>query len=239
MKEHNEGQAGKPMLSLKNKAIILCVLAVLLIVTVLGVKAWHNHAVEQAYQQALRDAGANHQVVEVTPDMKVDAATIREVIAPAAKLISYEYFYTDADQYEKSAHFFGSNIKVPFTTDRSIFTYAGTISAGVDLSTANIEADDVKKLVTVTLGAPKVLAHQLDLDSFQIYDVKNSIFTTVNLRDYVDMQAALMKKQEEKLAVNTDFWQKLEENTKSILDGLIKSSGAAADYTVIYVWTEE
>lgn len=212
--------------------------AVLALACVVGVKVWHDREVARVRREWETQLGSDRQVVEVTPDFKVDAATIREVIAPASKLISYQYFYTDADEYEKSSHFFGTDVKVPFTTDRTIFTYSGTISAGVDLSKMKVETDDVKKLISVELPAPEVLAHELDLRSFRSYDVRNSIFTTVDLTEYAGMQAALKDKQEAKLSVNEEFWKNLKENTKTVLNGLLTASGAAGDYTVLYYWAK-
>lgn len=194
---------------------------------------------EKAYQQALAEAGAQTQVVEVEKGFKVSATTLREVIAPASKLISYEYFYTDADQYEKSKSFFNTSVKVPFTTNETVFTYSGTISAGIELNKVLFDVDNDEKTIVVFLPEPEILAHQLDMESFKAYDVKKSVFTRVDLNEYADMQKALMDKQEEKLMQNEKFWTNLKNNTQGIISNLITASGKIDEYKITYEWTDE
>lgn len=191
---------------------------------------------EDAYQQALNESGAQTQVIEVEPGFKVTSTTLREIIAPASKLISYEYFYTDADQYEKSQPLFNTNIKVPFTTNQTVFTYSGTISAGIELSKIVFDVDNDEKSIRVLLPAPEILAHQLDMNSFQFYDIKKSVFTRANLGDYTEMQSALMEKQETKLWQNSKFWDNLKNNTQSLINGLITAHDKINKYTITYEW---
>jgi len=194
---------------------------------------------EAAYQQALSESGAQTQVIEVEPGFKVTSTTLREVIAPASKLISYEYFYTDADKYEKSQPLFNTNIKVPFTTNQTVFTYSGTISAGIELSKVVFDVDNDEKTIRVLLPAPEILAHQLDMNSFQFYDIKKSVFTRADLGDYTEMQSALMEKQETKLWQNEKFWNNLENNTQSLINGLITAHDKINEYKITYEWPND
>lgn len=223
-----------------NYIIIVLVMALLCAAAVFADHMIMQHTaaeqIESAYQQALTEAGAQQQVIEVAPDIKVDAATIREVIAPASKLIAYEYYYTDADVYEKKAHFFGSGVPVPFTTDRTVYTYSGTVSVGIELKDIEVAVDDAKKQINIQLPLPQILSHQLDLDSFKTYDVKNSVFTNINLEEYVGMQTELMNKQESKVRANDDIWKKLKENTEEVLRGLITATGQTDNYDIVFNW---
>lgn len=194
---------------------------------------------EDAYQQALTESGAQTQVIEVEPGFKVNSTTLREVIAPASKLISYEYFYTDADQYEKSQPLFKTNIKVPFTTNQTVFTYSGTISAGIELSKVVFDVDNDAKTIRVLLPEPEILAHQLDMGSLQFYDIKKSVFTRVDFGDYAEMQAALMEKQEIKLGQNEKFWENLKTNTQTLIHNLITASGKIDEYSITYEWPDD
>ena len=191
---------------------------------------------EEAYQKALNESGAQTQVVEVEPAFKVNSTTLREVIAPASKLIAYEYFYTDADKYEKSQPLFNTSIKLPFTTNQTVFTYSGTISAGIELGKVVFDVDNDAKTIRVLLPEPEILAHQLDMESLQFYDIKKSVFTRVDLGDYAEMQSALMEKQETKLMQNDTFWKNMKENTRNLLNGLITASGKIDEYTITYEW---
>lgn len=176
-------------------------------------------------------------VISTTEPFYVTPSTLREVVAPAAELVSYKYFYTDADVYEKSAYVF-KKIKVPFSTDKTVFTYSGVISVGVNLDDTEIEVDDDKKTIQITLNEPYIMSNQIDNDTFQAYDVKNSIFTSVNISEFVALKDALEKNQEEKLMKNDEFWKQIKISTTNTISSLINASKEAEDYTISYVWKD-
>lgn len=168
------------------------------------------------------------------PEVIVTAATLREVVAPAAELTAYKYYYTDVDTYEKSQKIW--KFKVPFTTDKSVFSYSGEIGAGIDLDDAEFTVED--KSITVTLPKPDVLYHELDEKSFQSYDIKNSVFTSTDISEYADMIAALKARQEQKLNDNAEFWKSVKANTETVLRGVMTASGQLDEYTVSFAWAE-
>lgn len=176
-------------------------------------------------------------VLSTTEPFYVTPSTLREVVAPAAELVSYKYFYTDADVYEKSAYVF-KKIKVPFSTDKTVFTYSGVISVGVNLDDTEIEVDNDKKTIQITLDEPYIMSNQIDNDTFQAYDVKNSIFTSVNISEFVELKDALEKNQEEKLMKNDEFWKQTKISTTNTISSLINASKEAEDYTISYVWKD-
>lgn len=176
-------------------------------------------------------------VISTTEPFYVTPSTLREVVAPAAELVSYKYFYTDADVYEKSAYVF-KKIKVPFSTDKTVFTYSGVISVGVNLDDTEIEVDNDKKTIQITLDEPYIMSNQIDNDTFQAYDVKNSIFTSVNISEFVALKDALEKNQEEKLMKNDEFWKQTKKSATNTISGLINASKEAEDYTISYVWKD-
>ena len=176
-------------------------------------------------------------VISSPSPIYVSPSTIREVIVPAAELVSYKYFYTDADVYEKSAYVF-KKVKVPFSTDKTVFTYSGVISVGVNLVDTEIEVDNDKKTIQITLDEPYIMSNQIDNDTFQAYDVKNSIFTSVNISEFVALKDALEKNQEEKLMKNDEFWKQTKISTTNTISSLINASKEAEDYTISYVWKD-
>ena len=172
--------------------------------------------------------------VVVTPEVTVTAATLREVVAPAAELTAYKYYYTDVDTYEKSQKIW--KFEVPFTTDKTAFSYSGVIGAGINLDDAEFTVED--KSITVALPKPGILYHDLDENSFQSYDIKNSVFTSTNVSEYADMLAALEERQEQKLTDNAEFWQSVKSNTETVLRGIMTASGQLDEYTIPFQWAE-
>lgn len=193
----------------------------------------HQEELTKEQLQAMAEKFANQKVIEVTKEIKVTEQTVREVIAPAGELVTYKYYYSDIGKYEK-AHRVG-NIKVPFTTDESVYTYSGTISVGIEMSDISISVNEDARQVNITLKEPVVLYNTIDEGSFEVYDIKNSVFTSTSLGEYVAFTGDLKKNQLEKIKNMSEFWESAKDNTENIITGMI--SGVTSDYKIHYVWT--
>lgn len=199
-----------------------------------------NHRIAKAreagYQQALEDVGAVPVPVELGEGAVVEAGMLMEAVQSAKDLIAYRYHYESVGNYLKERKFFGTELAVPFTQDRSIFAYRGTISAGVDLKDLTISVDHAKQVVSVFLPQPAVLAHEFEIDSFRIYDLKDSVFTKTSLADYAGMEGALKELQESRLADDEDFWSDVRANTELVLKDLFSMTGKIDGYSIEFVW---
>ena len=226
--------------SFKTKAIIICsvilVVSLAFLIQYLVLKSKANKDVLLAYEKARDENAAQIEMLKVNQEVKVDAMTLAKLIEPASELVSYKYYYTAAGVYEDSKKFFGSSVKVPFTTDKTIYMVDGIISAGIDISGVKFAVDDEKKTIDVSLPTPKILSHEVDSNSFQYYDVKNSVLNSSNLVDYAGMESALKEQQEKKLTENAEFWEKTKANVQNTLSGLINASGKTDDYHINYSW---
>lgn len=221
----------------KNKvtlALGTVAIAALIVVGVLISRVSSERARARELEKQIDDMKHQQEEVVVAPNTTVTAATLREVVAPAAELTAYKYYYTDVDTYEKSQKVW--KIKVPFTTDKSVFSYSGEIGAGIDLDDAEFVVDD--KAITITLPKPDILYHELGEKGFQSYDIKNSVFTSTDIGGYADMVAALKDHQAQKLRDNAEFWQNVRANTETVLRGILTASGQLDEYTVTFKWAE-
>ncbi|MBR1635642.1 MAG: DUF4230 domain-containing protein [Lachnospiraceae bacterium] len=223
--------------------IILGVIAVVIVAFAAQHFYYMIQAKKQAneYEQMLEEAEHNTQNIIVTDNISVEKATIMEAMKDAKELVVYKYYYTDVGEYSKDRNFklFQSKISVPFTTDKTLYTYTGTISAGVDLAKLdedNFKINDEKEKITITLPKPKILYHVIDDKKFQTYNVNNSVFTNSDLKDYKDFERKLKSEQEEKLKENDEFWDEVRNNTKKAIKDLLTLSGQINDYTIDFEW---
>ncbi|SFX12626.1 DUF4230 domain-containing protein [Ruminococcus sp. XPD3002] len=168
----------------------------------------------------------------VTTEEALTSITLDEILEPASELVSLKYCYTDADIYEKNKEWKG--MTVPFTTDKVVFTYSGTISAGIDISEVKYEIINDAKRIIVTLPEAKVLSHEMDEKGFKFYDVKKSVFTQTSLDDYTALMAELKEAKEKKLKEDGEFFKEVEENAQSVLENFLTVSEATKDYTVTF-----
>lgn len=166
----------------------------------------------------------------VTVDEAITSITLEEILKPASEVVSMKYCYTDADFYEQSKQAFG--IKVPFTTDKVVFTYTGIISAGIEMSEIEYDVNSVSKVIKVTLPEPKILSHQMNEKDFKFFDVKNSVFTETNLEDYASLMDTLKESKETKLKEDETFMKAVTENAQTVINDFFSISELTKGYTI-------
>lgn len=125
---------------------------------------------------------------------ELSAVVLESRLTGVSELASVSYTYTNMAQFESSNDFYG--VKVPFTTKSFILTYDGVIKAGVDLSEARVEVSGTA--VTVRLGAAKILSHEIEEDSVEIFDEKTSIFNPFTVEDFSSFQTDQKKAMEQR-----------------------------------------
>lgn len=125
---------------------------------------------------------------------RLDAVMLEARLTEISELAVVDYHYTNMAQFENSSDFYG--VRLPFTTKRFILTYDGEIKAGVDLRDAGVAVGE--NAVTVRLPEAKILSHEIDEDTVQIFDEKTSIFNPFTVEDFTAFQAAQKDAMEEK-----------------------------------------
>lgn len=132
-----------------------------------------------------------------------------------------DYRYTNMAQFTSSNDFYG--VTIPFTTKKFILPYDGEIKAGVDLSQARATVDGAD--VTVTLPATRILSHEIDEGSVEVFDEKTSIFNPFTVEDFASFQADQKAEMEEKAlgkGLLEQAAEKAEDSVKALLAPLLE-----------------
>lgn len=111
-----------------------------------------------------------------------------------SELATVEYHYTNMGKFENQVDFYGW--KVPLTKKSFIVSYDGTIKAGVDLSEVRVDVSG--GAVTVTLPEARVLSHEIDEESIQIFDETKNIFNPLQISDYTGFTSDQKKEVEQR-----------------------------------------
>ncbi len=172
-------------------------------------------------------------IVNYKPEEEESLTVVRleESIKDAQELVTLKYCYKDVAIYEQSKKIKGTTI--PLTTDRFLYTYTGEIKAGIDLEKIKIELDEQNKKIMVLLPSPEILSHTIN-PTGEEYDVKNSIFTEINLQKYEKEKDELKKEQETSLKLNSEFMNQVTDNAKLILQNLMTVADTEHKYTVVF-----
>lgn len=178
-------------------------------------------------------------VVFDDPDMIIEAKdhtvtvqNVIEVLAPASDLISTKYYYTDADTFEDFKDINGW--KLPFTTNKTVFVYDGVISAGVRLSEVTFDVDNENRVITVYMPDVEVLSHEIDMGSFQYYDVSKSVFNSTEMEEVTELFDELKQKEEEKFTGREVYMEQAKINAQTVISSFLRASEETKDFMVVF-----
>lgn len=210
------------------KKIIACVAGLFIIAAAYGIFA--NNIDDETTVNG-EHLGTQH--VEVSDEISINTKTLKDYVAKTEKLITCEYYYSEIGDYEKSKPFL--NFKLPFTTDKTLYTYSGKISAGINLKDLDFDVNDSRKTITVKYPPIQILAHDMD-QGFEFYDIKKAVFNRSDFNDFEEFRVTMKKQVEEKLMARDDFIKDAQDNAETIMEGLLTASGQIGDYTIKHQW---
>lgn len=162
----------------------------------------------------------------------ISSETVESSIKEAKELTTLKYHYKNIASFENSQEFQG--FKLPFTTKRFLYTYAGVIHAGVDLDKAKVDVNNEDKTVSVTLPKSKILSHDIDEKSVMFYDEKNSIFNPLDLEDYSNFRKEEEAKVE-KEAIDKGLLDEAYEQSKKAVEDILNINPEIAEHYTINV----
>ncbi len=175
------------------------------------------------------------KVVEVPVEVKkvITGEIIQEGLRDVGQLVTQEYDYTEIGTFDssKTVELFGYEVNVPLTQSKFIYSYDGTIKAGVDFTRITVEKVEDSKRVTVTLPKAAVLSSELDENSFQLYDEKNNIFNPFSVKDVNETNRNLKQHAEEK-AIRKGLLQRADANAKAMIRNFLISTYDLEGYMI-------
>lgn len=164
-----------------------------------------------------------------TAEPVITSDLLGQQLRTAQELVSVSYYYTNMARYENQLDFYGW--KVPFTTKTFIVSYDGIIKAGVDLSKATVEVDEVGKKILVTLPDSQVISHEIPEDSIEVFDESDNVFNRISITDYTaftgDQKAAM-----EQRATENGLLTSAGEKAGEAVDALLRYMPGMENYTL-------
>ena len=234
----NRGPSWKVMIALFT---IICLLGVGVFVLV-SQNSTHKRTIDEltATIQHLQDT-LNHMpnpsTIEVTPEIHVSIASLKELVAPTGKLTSCEYYYTISATFDKQSHFFSTSVAVPFSKDTVIYTQSGVIGAGVNLPEVNFDVDENAKQVTITMPSATIISHTVDTATVQ--RVNEAKIYPATDQEYEDFRSQMRADREKVVLENKDFWKNTRNNAEATVTRLLRVSPDLNEYELVYVWPSD
>lgn len=163
-------------------------------------------------------------------DHIVTITVIETIIEQASELVTLKYHFKDAASYENFKVFFGK--KVPFTTDKAVFTYKGTVAVGIELSEVKYKLDMEKKVITIELPELKITSNDIDPTSFEYPFKSDSIFNPTDMEDFTKLQAELEQAKAKEVLGDQEFMLAARSNTENVLRDFLTSADATKEFIV-------
>lgn len=179
---------------------------------------------------------AGTTVIEYQEEDNAKAAVtisyLQKLIEPASDLVTVKYFYKDADTYTNTKQFFDH--AVPFTTNEVVFTYTGIVSLGIDVSQCGFSVDNENKRIEISLPDVKIIANEIDADSFEFITTKDSVFNRTSMEDYTSLLAKLKEEKATETMNDQDLLDEVEKRAETVISNFIHETDLAADYSIDY-----
>lgn len=183
---------------------------------------------ENQTNEVVKEVVVEKEVV-IEKEVEISGETIRSNMVNIGKLCTAEYSFTHVERVDSSREIKG--FKIPFTTATFIYSYDGTITAGIDFTKIQIDKNDINKEITIVLPEADVISSDVDQDSFKLYDEKNNIFNPISVTEITDSFSDL-KESEEKKAIEEGLLDKAKENAKVLVENFIRGSYNIEDYDI-------
>lgn len=165
---------------------------------------------------------------------KITSTTIKNQLTEINELALYSYDYSKVGKFSNKLSFNGW--KIPLTQKNFIITYDGSIKAGIDLKQAKISIDNDQ--LNITLPAAKILSHEIDEKSIEVYDESSNIFNQISINDYKSF-ATKEKKKNEKEAISNGILEKSKTKAEQTLTTYLQAIPEIKDHYKLNITIED
>ena len=80
----------------------------------------------------------------------------------------------------------------------------------------------------------QIVSNEISADSFQYFDVSNSVFNQTEMGDITELIAVLKEKTAERVLQDEDLLAQAKDNAEQILLGFLRASDLMQSYTVTF-----
>ena len=157
----------------------------------------------------------------------INTKTLQDGLENMGFLITQEYYFTNIERYSKEKTF----LKFITTSSEFIYSYDGTVSAGVDFSKISITKNDTNKTLFISIPNSEIKSINIDKNTFKIYSESDSLWNPLKLDDYNASLAEFENAAKSKALAN-GILVKSDEQAKLLIKNFVQNFPNASDYKV-------
>lgn len=147
------------------------------------------------------------------------------------ELATQSGYFTVVNVIDDSVELWGWS--VPLTESKYIFSYDGTVKAGLDFSKLKYKVNELTKEIVVSLPEVEILSVELQEDSLEIYDESHNIFTPLGLSDIQEARLAMVDEIRNR-ALENGLLEQATINAQKLISGFLSSQYDLSEHHVIF-----
>ena len=138
----------------------------------------------------------------VTSDVETLSPTVVFTrVQDQGELVSASQDYTYVDKVTDSNRDLFNQFDVPFTENSFWYRYSGTLKAGVNLKTAEIEQDaDDSTVLNITLDQPYIISNTPNMDLSGVLEEDNNLLNPISIQESDAFQKECIERSEQEAA---------------------------------------
>ena len=138
-------------------------------------------------------------------------------------------YFTTVQTISKARDILG--VEVPGTRSNYVYSYDGTIKAGINFEEIRLDVDEEKHIIHVTFPEFRILSTEIDEDSFVLYNDGANLFTSLKLEE-VNQSNAELKKNARETAVKNGLLENARANAEVLVKGFLASMYDLSIYSI-------
>lgn len=147
------------------------------------------------------------------------------------ELATQSGYFTVVNVIDDSVELWGWTL--PFTKSKYIFSYDGTVKAGLDFSQLEYKVNELTKEIEVVLPEVKILSVELQEDSLEIYDESRNVFTPLGLSDIQEARLTMVDEIQNR-ALENGLLEQATINAEKLISGFLSGQYDPNEYYVSF-----
>lgn len=141
-------------------------------------------------------------------------------------------YFTTVQTISKSRDVLGW--EVPGTQSNYVYSYDGTIKAGIDFKDIEMNVNEEEHLITIRFPEFRILSTEIKDDSFMLYNDGANLFTSLKLED-VDRSNTELKNAARESAINNGILDNARTNAEVLIRGFLAGMYDLDVYTIEFL----
>ena len=197
----------------------------LIVALILGISYNKNGGIEEQTDVAGMSATLKQKedkvVVTVTTDILEDG------LSNMGFLVTQEYHFTQVEKYTKEKKV----LSIIPSSSEFMYSYEGSVLAGVDFEKIEVTKDEETKTVTVVMPKSEIMAVTIDKDTFEVYSEKDSLWNPLKLEDY-NMSLSEFEESAKEKALEGGILERSDEQARKLVNEFLGNYPSLADYEI-------